>query len=124
MAFLTAVPLLQQDVGCSGERGSASFRFWHDERRFKGRGDQCIVQKALFAAGKLPKEPRFVQRGYVHCNTCLGHTRTSVMLHALGRVPSATHGHIVQHGAFRLHVCCSNHMHPMSHLHVKPTVLQ
>eukprot|EP00877_Chromochloris_zofingiensis_P003213 jgi/Chrzof1/12893/Cz07g11100.t1 len=40
-----------QDVGCSGERGSASFRFWHDERRFKGRGDQCIVQKALFAAG-------------------------------------------------------------------------
>lgn len=33
------------------QRGSAKFRFWHDERRFKGPADRCIVQQALFDAG-------------------------------------------------------------------------
>lgn len=33
------------------ERNSGSFRFWIDERRFKGRADKCLVQEALFAAG-------------------------------------------------------------------------
>jgi hypothetical protein len=28
-------------------------RFWHDERRFKGGADKCLVQQALFAAGEL-----------------------------------------------------------------------
>jgi hypothetical protein len=27
-------------------------RFWHDERRFKGGADKCLVQQALFAAGE------------------------------------------------------------------------
>jgi hypothetical protein len=35
------------------QRGSAKFRFWHDERRFKGASDKCIVQQALFDAGAL-----------------------------------------------------------------------
>lgn len=33
------------------ERNSGTFRFWHDERRFKGGADKCLVQQALFAAG-------------------------------------------------------------------------
>lgn len=28
-----------------------TFRFWQDERRFKGSGERCIVQRALFEAG-------------------------------------------------------------------------
>jgi hypothetical protein len=32
-------------------RGSAKFRFWHDERRFKGPSDRCVVQQALFGVG-------------------------------------------------------------------------
>lgn len=32
-------------------RNSGKFRFWHDERRFKGGIDKCLVQEALFAAG-------------------------------------------------------------------------
>lgn len=35
----------------SSERNSGKFRFWHDERRFKGGIDNCLVQEALFAAG-------------------------------------------------------------------------
>jgi hypothetical protein len=33
------------------ERNSGVFRFWHDERRFKGGIDTCLVQQALFDAG-------------------------------------------------------------------------
>lgn len=32
-------------------RNSGTFRFWHDERRFKGAGERCLVQQALFSAG-------------------------------------------------------------------------
>eukprot|EP00198_Chlamydomonas_reinhardtii_P004771 XP_001694107.1 predicted protein [Chlamydomonas reinhardtii] len=28
-----------------------TFRFWHEERRFKGSGERCIVQRALFEHG-------------------------------------------------------------------------
>ncbi|KAG2433886.1 hypothetical protein HXX76_008239 [Chlamydomonas incerta] len=28
-----------------------TFRFWHEERRFKGSGERCIVQQALFEHG-------------------------------------------------------------------------
>lgn len=28
------------------------FRFWLEERRFKGSGDKCLVQKSLFELGK------------------------------------------------------------------------
>lgn len=41
-------PLLAQDD--SGQ-GRGTFRFWHEERRFKGDGSRCLVQAALFAAG-------------------------------------------------------------------------
>ena len=34
------------------EKNSGNFRFWHDERRFKGPGDRCLVQRALYEAGK------------------------------------------------------------------------
>eukprot|EP00878_Enallax_costatus_P046105 GHUV01055702.1.p1 GENE.GHUV01055702.1~~GHUV01055702.1.p1 ORF type:complete len:305 (+),score=72.81 GHUV01055702.1:192-1106(+) len=33
------------------EKNSGAFRFWHDERRFKGGADRCLVQQALFEAG-------------------------------------------------------------------------
>lgn len=32
-------------------RNSGKFRFWHDERRFKGGIEGCLVQQALFEAG-------------------------------------------------------------------------
>lgn len=31
-----------------------SFRFWHDEKRFKGTGENSLVQIALLAAGRRP----------------------------------------------------------------------
>jgi hypothetical protein len=31
-----------------------SFRFWYDERRFKGTAERSIVQQALFDAGAPP----------------------------------------------------------------------
>lgn len=33
------------------EKNSGAFRFWHEERRFKGGADKCLVQQALFEAG-------------------------------------------------------------------------
>eukprot|EP00967_Tisochrysis_lutea_P005924 scaffold7002_cov21-Tisochrysis_lutea.AAC.1 len=33
-------------------RGTGTFRFWTDERRFKGPGSKCVVQEALFDAGE------------------------------------------------------------------------
>ncbi|KAI8474298.1 MAG: tubulin-tyrosine ligase family-domain-containing protein [Monoraphidium minutum] len=53
-------------------RGSAKFRFWHDERRFKGPADRCIVQQALFDAGGVRTG------GYPKCSPLpgpLGHQR-------------------------------------------------
>lgn len=38
------------------ERNSGAFRFWVDERRFKGSADKCLVQEALFAAGDDGRE--------------------------------------------------------------------
>ncbi|KAL6752058.1 tubulin-tyrosine ligase family-domain-containing protein [Haematococcus lacustris] len=35
----------------SEQRNSGTFRFWHDERRFKGSGTNCVVQSALFSQG-------------------------------------------------------------------------
>lgn len=47
----------------SNSNAKGSFRFWHEERRFKGSGERCIVQRALFEQGALG------------CLTCLkGHS--------------------------------------------------
>lgn len=37
--------------GADDGRGTGAFRFWTDERRFKGPGAKCVVQEALFEAG-------------------------------------------------------------------------
>lgn len=34
------------------EKNSGKFRFWHDERRFKGGIEKCLVQQSLYAAGE------------------------------------------------------------------------
>jgi hypothetical protein len=55
-------------------RGSGKFRFWHDERRFKGSSDRCVVQQALFDAGGARTG------GYPKCSPLpgpLGHQRPS-----------------------------------------------
>lgn len=43
------------------ERNSGKFRFWHDERRFKGGIEKCLVQQALFAAGVHMEGMRLMQ---------------------------------------------------------------
>jgi hypothetical protein len=51
-ATAAAAPVaLKERNSALKERNSGSFRFWHDERRFKGTVDKCLVQQALFAAG-------------------------------------------------------------------------
>jgi hypothetical protein len=35
------------------ERIRGAFRFWHDERRFKGDAERCLVQEQLFAVGGI-----------------------------------------------------------------------
>ncbi|MEW5315281.1 MAG: hypothetical protein WDW38_006722 [Sanguina aurantia] len=41
-----------QEVSTSASKEpKGAFRFWFDERRFKGKGKNCIVQRALFQSG-------------------------------------------------------------------------
>lgn len=43
---------LSQEASTAGQKEpKGAFRFWFDERRFKGKGKNCIVQKALFQSG-------------------------------------------------------------------------
>jgi hypothetical protein len=42
---------LQDGPAPLSEKNSGKFRFWHDERRFKGGIEKCLVQQTLFAAG-------------------------------------------------------------------------
>lgn len=49
----TPPPATQQDGARAvpaRARGSGAFRFWHDERRFKGPGDKCVVQQVRACA--------------------------------------------------------------------------
>jgi hypothetical protein len=43
---------LQEGATVLTERNTGRFRFWHDERRFKGCIEKCLVQQSLFAAGE------------------------------------------------------------------------
>jgi hypothetical protein len=43
---------LQEGATVLTERNTGRFRFWHDERRFKGGIEKCLVQQSLFAAGE------------------------------------------------------------------------
>lgn len=43
--------LLAQQQALLGPPRPTVFRFWHDEKRFKGNGDTSLAQRALLAAG-------------------------------------------------------------------------
>ncbi|GLI61494.1 hypothetical protein VaNZ11_003822 [Volvox africanus] len=48
------IPTEGQEVPTASTSASTTkgtFRFWHEERRFKGIGERCIVQRALFEHG-------------------------------------------------------------------------
>ena len=47
-------------------RSTCTFRFWTDERRFKGPGGKCVVQEALFQAGALQNMHMFTCDWVIH----------------------------------------------------------
>lgn len=42
----------QANAPTTSAAAKGTFRFWHEERRFKGSGERCIVQRALFEHGE------------------------------------------------------------------------
>ena len=55
--FLTEPSTGIPQTGEEREKGSGTFRFWTDARRFKGSEEKCIVQRALFASGGVLTYP-------------------------------------------------------------------